>query len=584
MTYAAPLKDMRFVLRELVGLDRVAALPGCDHIDATLMDAILDEAGKFAAEVLAPLNAPGDQQGARYANGAVTTPDGFRDAYAQFVEGGWNALACDPDYGGQGLPAAIATPVDEMWNAANMSFGLCPLLTRGAVEALSLCGTDAQKNRYLHRMVEGSWTGTMNLTEPQAGSDLAAIRTRAVPHGDHYRIHGQKIFITYGEHDFTDNIVHLVLARLPDAPEGVRGISLFIVPKFLVNDDGTLGARNDVRCVSIEHKLGIHASPTAVLAYGDNEGAYGELIGQPNRGLEYMFIMMNAARFAVGLEGVALAERAYQQALSYAQTRVQGTEVGVRGGNRVEIIHHPDVKRMLLEMKSRTEAMRALAYTTAAVLDEARRLPDETKRATQLARAELLIPVVKGWSTESAIEITSLGVQIHGGMGFIEQTGAAQHFRDSRILAIYEGTTAIQANDLIGRKFMRDNGTAARALIAEMRAGADGAPGLNDAIAALEATLDWVLATAKANPRATAAAAVPILKMLGIVAGGWQMARAMRAAQAALTIADADEKFLRAKIATARFYMAHILPLAAALALIARNGADTTLDDTAFAA
>jgi len=339
-----------------------------------------------------------------------------------------------------------------------------------------------------------------------------------------------------------------------------------------------------VRCVSIEHKLGIHASPTAVLAYGDNEGAYGELIGQPNRGLEYMFIMMNAARFAVGLEGVALAERAYQQALSYAQTRVQGTEVGVRGGNRVEIIHHPDVKRMLLEMKSRTEAMRALAYTTAAVLDEARRLPDETKRATQLARAELLIPVVKGWSTESAIEITSLGVQIHGGMGFIEQTGAAQHYRDSRILAIYEGTTAIQANDLIGRKFMRDNGAAARALIAEMRAGADGAPGLNDAIAALEATLDWVLATAKANPRATAAAAVPILKMLGIVAGGWQMARAMRAAQAALTIADADEKFLRAKIATARFYMAHILPQAAALALIARNGADTTLDDTAFTA
>ena len=582
MTYAAPLKDMRFVLRNLVGLDRVAALPGCEHVGQELADAILEEAGKFAADVLAPLNRIGDQQGARYSNGAVTTPDGFKDAYGQFVAGGWNALACDPDYGGQGLPAAIATPVEEMWQSANLSFGLCPLLTRGAVEALTLCGTDAQKSRYLHRMVEGSWTGTMNLTEPQAGSDLAAIRTRAVPAGDQYRIHGQKIFITYGEHDFTDNIVHLVLARLPDAPAGVKGISLFVVPKHLVNDDGSLGARNDVRCVSIEHKLGIHASPTAVLAFGDNEGAYGELIGEANRGLEYMFIMMNAARFAVGLQGVAIAERAYQQALTFARTRVQGTEVGVRNGPRVEIIKHPDVKRMLLEMKSRTEAMRALAYVTAAALDASRRHADAAERAIQLTRAELLIPVVKGWSTESAIEIASLGVQVHGGMGFIEETGAAQHYRDARILAIYEGTTAIQANDLIGRKLARDNGAAARALIAEMRTTNE--PALADPIAALEATLDWVLATARENPRATAAASVPVLKLFGIVAGGWQMARAVSAAQSALAAGDADEIFLRAKIATARFYMAHVLPQALALAQTARHGADATLDDAAFAA
>ena len=580
MTYAAPLKDMRFVLQNLVGLDRVAALPGCAHVGEELTDAILEEAGKFAAEILAPLNTTGDKQGARYANGAVTTPAGFKDAYAQFVAGGWNALACDPDYGGQGLPAAVATPVEEMWQSANLSFGLCPLLTRGAVEALTLCGTDAQKTRYLHRMVEGSWTGTMNLTEPQAGSDLAAVRSRAVPDGAHFRIHGQKIFITYGEHDFTDNIVHLVLARLPDAPEGVKGISLFIVPKFLVNDDGSLGARNDVRCVSIEHKLGIHASPTAVLAFGDNEGAYGELIGQPNRGLEYMFIMMNAARFAVGLQGVAIAERAYQQALSYAQTRVQGTEVGVRGGPRVEIIKHPDVKRMLLDMKSRTEAMRALAYVTAAALDASHRHADAGERAEQLARAELLIPVVKGWCTENAIEIASLGVQVHGGMGFIEETGAAQHYRDARILAIYEGTTAIQANDLIGRKLVRDNGAAAHALIAEMRA--MGAPELDAAIDALAATVDWVIGIARANPRAAAASSVPVLKLLGVVVGGWQMARTASAARAAITAGGVDADFLRAKLATAHFYMAHILPHASALAQIAQHGADATLDDAAL--
>ena len=586
MTYAAPLQEMRFVLRHLVGLDRVAALPGCAHVGTELVDAILAEAGKFSAEILAPLNTIGDRQGARYANGVVTTADGFKDAYAQFVAGGWNALACDPDYGGQGLPAAIATPVEEMWQSANLSFGLCPLLTRGAVEALSLCGTEDQKARYLHRMVEGSWTGTMNLTEPQAGSDLAAVRTRAVPDGAHYRIHGQKIFITYGEHDLTDNIIHLVLARLPDAPEGVKGISLFVVPKFRVHADGSLGARNDVRCVSIEHKLGIHASPTAVLAFGDHEGAYGELIGEANRGLEYMFIMMNAARFAVGLQGVAIAERAYQQALAYAQTRVQGTAVGVRGGPRVEIFHHPDVKRMLLDMKSRTEAMRSLAYVTAAALDTARRHADADERAHQLARAELLIPVVKGWCTENAIEIASLGVQVHGGMGFIEETGAAQHYRDARILAIYEGTTAIQANDLIGRKLTRDNGAAMRGLIAEMhaRATASDNAALGDAVAVLDGAIDWVLATHRQDQRATAAASVPMLKLLGVVAGGWQMACAALAAETELARGNTDTKFLRAKIATARFYAAHILPQAAALAHSACHGGAATLDDAAFAA
>ena len=581
MTYAAPLRDMRFVLRHLVARD-----PGDDHLDPALADAILEEAGKFAADILAPLNVVGDRQGAQHANGTVTTPDGFKAAYAQFVAGGWNALAGAPEHGGQGLPASLATPVEEMWNAANMAFALCPLLTRGAVEALTLCGTEAQKSRYLPRMIEGGWTGTMNLTEPQAGSDLSAIRSRAVPQGDHYRIHGQKIFITYGEHDFTENIIHLVLARLPDAPEGVKGISLFVVPKFLVNDDGSLGARNDVRCVSIEHKLGIHASPTAVLAFGDHAGAYGELVGEAHRGLEYMFIMMNAARFAVGLQGVAIAERAYQQALSYAQTRVQGTEVGVRNGARVVIIKHPDVKRMLLDMKSRTEAMRALAYVTAAALDASRRHTDAREAAAQLRRAEFLIPIVKGWCTENAIDIASIGVQIHGGMGFIEETGAAQHYRDARILTIYEGTTAIQANDLIGRKILRDNGAAALAIINEIHASANAADStaLHDAATELEALVTWVLETGKINPRAVAAASVLVLKIFGIITGAWQLARAGIAAQAAITAGAADADFCRAKLATTRFYMAHILPQAAALAQSARHGTDAILDDAAFAA
>ena len=596
--YTAPLRDMRFVLNDLVGMQRITALPGYEHAEPDLTDAILEEAAKFAGNVLSPLNHSGDKEGARLDADGAHTAAGFAEAYRQFVDGGWSALGCDPAYGGQGLPAVLGTAVKEMWNAANMAFSLCPLLTTGAIEALHLVGTDAQKKMYLPKMVEGTWTGTMNLTEPQAGSDLAAIRTRAVPEGDHYRIYGQKIFITYGDHDMTDNIVHLVLGRLPDAPEGVRGISLFVVPKFLVNADGSLGARNDAHCISLEHKLGIHASPTAVMAFGDKEGAIGTLVGEANRGLEYMFIMMNRARFDVGLQGIAISERAYQHALDYARNRVQGNEAGGRGG-RVAIIKHPDVRRMLMSMKSRTEAMRALAYVVAAALDIAQRHPDAPERARNQAMVDLLIPVVKGWSTESSIDIASTGVQIHGGMGFIEETGAAQYLRDARILTIYEGTTGIQANDLIGRKILRDQGAAARAVIAEMRdvsarlasaAGDDFAAirtGLNDAIALLEKTIAWVLETWPTDPRAVLAGAVPLLNLFGIVAGGWQSARAALAAADHLSAGDNDEPgFYRAKIGTMRFYADHVLSQASGLAHTIMHGAAgvLALEDDAFAA
>jgi len=595
MTYNAPLRDMRFVLTEMIGLDRVAALPGHEGIEPELVDAVLEEAAKFARDVLAPLNQPGDQQGAEWRDGAVRMPNGFADAYARYVAGGWNALSCDPEYGGQDMPATVSAAVEEMWHAANMAFGLCPLLTRGAIEALHLCGTPEQKARYLHKLVEGAWTGTMNLTEPQAGSDLSAVRTRAVPDGDLYRIFGQKIYITYGEHDMAENIVHLVLARLPDAPEGVRGISLFVVPKLLVNADGSLGARNDVRCVSIEHKLGIHASPTAVLAYGDGDGAVGELVGEPNRGLEYMFVMMNAARFQVGLEGLGVSERAWQQALSYARDRVQGAEAGVRGGAKVPIIRHPDVRRMLMAMKAQTEAMRALAYVAAFALDTAARNPDPALRAQAQARADLLIPVVKGWCTESSIEVASIGVQVHGGMGFIEDTGAAQHLRDARITTIYEGTTGIQANDLVGRKIARDGGAAARAALVEMRADAallpeDGELGavrtsLEAGIGRLGACIDWVVETHAHDPQATGAGAVPLLKLFGIVAGGWQSARAAWIAERRLG-ANADRDFYLAKIGTARFYADHVLAQAPGLAHTVMQGAAgvMALDEVQFAA
>ncbi|MCZ4306516.1 acyl-CoA dehydrogenase [Zoogloeaceae bacterium G21618-S1] len=584
--YVAPIRDMQFVMKELAGLEQVSQLPSFGDATDDLVDAVLEEAGKFATGVLSPLNRTGDQVGAKWADGQVTTAPGWQGAYRQFAESGWTALACDPEYGGQGLPKLVSTAVMEMWKSANMAFSLCPMLTNGAIEALMLRGTDEQKAVYLTKMVSGVWTGTMNLTEPQAGSDLAAVRTRAEPQADgSFKIFGQKIFITYGEHDLTDNIVHLVLGRLPDAPEGVKGISLFLVPKFMVEADGTPGARNDVHCVSIEHKLGIHASPTCVLAFGDKGGATGYLIGEANRGLEYMFIMMNEARFAVGMEGLALSERAYQQALGYARDRVQGTEPGVRGGGKVAIIRHPDVRRMLMSMKSQTEAMRALAYVVGAATDMAHDHPDETVRAQNQAFVDLLIPIVKGWCTENSIDIASTGVQIHGGMGFIEETGAAQHFRDARITTIYEGTTAIQGNDLIGRKISRDGGMAMKAVIEQMRSvvlqlNELSAPeykairtALSAGITALEEATDYVLATYGNDIKAASVGAVPMLKLFGIVAGGWQMARAAMISQTRLNEGAGDASFYQAKIVTARFYADHILSQAPGLAYAVVNGA-----------
>ena len=469
-TYFAPTRDMQFVISELAGLQAVADLPAFadQEVNLELVEAVLEEASKLAGEVLAPLNKIGDEQGARLDETGVLAAAGFGEAYNQFIEGGWNGLAGPVDYRGQGLPELINTATQEMWTSANMSFALCPMLTAGATEAIKRHGTQAQQAAYLAKMVNGEWAGTMNLTEPQAGSDLSAVRTKAVPEGDHYRIHGQKIFITWGDHDMTDNIIHLVLARTPDAPEGVRGISLFLVPKYTLDAEGNPAERNDVHCVSIEHKLGIHASPTCVLAFGDKEGAIGYLVGEENKGLAHMFTMMNEARLKVGLQGVAIAERAYQQAREYAKDRIQGRPIGVKHGDRVSIIHHPDVRRMLITMKSQVEAMRAFCYAVATAMDLSHHHPNAETRRAQQARVDLLIPVVKGWCTELGVEIASLGVQVHGGMGYIEETGACQHLRDSRISPIYEGTNGIQAGDLVSRKLAMDSGAAMRALIADM--------------------------------------------------------------------------------------------------------------------
>jgi alkylation response protein AidB-like acyl-CoA dehydrogenase len=584
--YAAPLKDMLFVINELAGLDEVSKLPGCEEVNADLAQAVLSEAAKFAQEVLEPLNRIGDKEGAKLAGNTVTLPAGFKAAYRQFREAGWNGLGGMTEYGGQGLPYLISNPVTEMWMSSSMAFCLCPMLTSGVLEAMKHHSSVEQLQRYAPKLTSGEWSGTMNLTEPQAGSDLAAVRAKAVPAGDHYKISGTKIFITWGEHDVAENIVHLVLARLPDAPEGVKGISLFIVPKFLLNADGSLGSRNDVKCISIEHKLGIHASPTCVMQYGDAGGAAGYLVGEPNRGLEYMFTMMNHARLGVGLQGVGVAERAYQHALDYARTRVQGREVGQRSGDRVTIIHHPDVRRMLMHMKSQIEAMRALAYLAAATLDKATHHPDAGEKRRHQAMIDLLIPVVKAWCTEQCVEIASTGVQIHGGMGFVEETGAAQYLRDARITTIYEGTTGIQANDLVGRKVGYEKGATALAVIGEMRktaaalsAGADAAAGvsLSSAIDALEAATHWIVDTFAKNPNAVFAVAVPYLKLFGTVGGGWMMARAMQVAQRKRGEPGADTSFYDAKLITARFYCEHILPQAAAFKQTVISGADSVL-------
>lgn len=586
MSYNAPVRDIAFMLNHVVGLPDVANLEGFEDATEEMATAILEESARFTSEVLGPLNKIGDAEGATWSEEGVKTAPGWADAYAQFVENGWGALSFPVEYGGQGLPMCLSSAVQEMWHSANMSFGLCPLLTQGAVDALVHHASDEIKNRFLPKMVEGSWSGTMNLTEPQAGTDLAAIRTKAEPEGDHFLITGQKIYITYGDHDMTENIVHLVLARLPDAPEGVKGISLFVVPKFLVKDDGSLGEKNDVRCVSIEHKLGIHASPTCVMSYGDNGGAIGYLVGKPHHGLIYMFTMMNQARHAVGVQGYGIAERAYQQALAYANDRKQGPTM--LGGNDSEgIINHPDVRRMLMTMRSSIDAMRGLALDCAAAFDIAAKHPDEAVREASQRRGELLTPLVKGWSTELGVELCSLGVQIHGGMGFVEETGAAQHLRDSRITPIYEGTTAIQANDLIGRKTARDGGQGLGELMADIESvleelkTADDvnlkaiAVRLEPALASANSANEWLLG--QNDPTLPSATSVEFLMMHGRLAGGWIMARSALAAVKQKNQAGADTAYLDAKTLLARYYAERMLPLVESGKTIIVDSAESTI-------
>ena len=578
--YAAPLRDIHFAMTEIAGLDGVLNLPGMDDISDDLVDAVLNEAGRFAGEAVGPLNRIGDIQGAVLENGVVRTADGFPDTYRQFCKGGWNGAPFDPEYGGQGLPWLVSTALTELWQSACLSFSLAPLLTQGAVDLLSNHGSDAQKALYLEKMISGEWAGTMNLTEPQAGSDVGALATRAVPVGNGaYRISGQKIFISYGDQDFTDNIVHMVLARTPDAPKGIRGVSLFIVPKVLVNEDGSLGARNDLRPVGLEHKLGIHGSPTCVMAYGEGDGALGSLVGEENCGIQYMFTMMNNARLGVGLQGVAVAERAYQQARAFAMERVQGRDETTGEKGPVPILHHPDVRRMLMTMKAQIEAMRALCYWVAAGLDRAQRTGD----AEAQARVDLMIPVVKAWCSDLGVEVASLGVQVHGGMGFIEETGAAQHMRDSRIAPIYEGTNGIQAMDLVARKLARDGGAALQTQIALMR-GDSPHGSLAEAIDAVERAGTIILGRFGKQLGAAAAAAVPFCHLLGLATGGWLLARGAAAAERLLADGADDEEFLEAKRLTARFYTETLLPQCAGLlaAVEAAGGAELEMTAEQF--
>ncbi|MBL4765904.1 MAG: acyl-CoA dehydrogenase C-terminal domain-containing protein [Colwellia sp.] len=585
--YQAPLKDMNFVLNELVNIKALATIPGYEEALPELVSSILDQASKLAGEVVSPLNASGDLHGVKIDNNnEVQTPEGFKDAYQQFADGGWGSLQFEPDYGGQGLPFTLAIPVQEMWHSANMAWGLCPLLTQGAVEAIQANASDELKSRYLPQMIAGRWSGTMNLTEPQAGSDMATLRTRAERDGDHYRITGQKIFITWGEHDMVDNIVHLVLARLQGAPPGVKGISLFIVPKFLVNDDGSLGQRNDCQVTSLEHKIGIHASPTCVMSYGDNGGAIGYLVGEENKGLVCMFSMMNNARLTVGLQGVAIAERSYQLARDYAKERPQGIAPG--GSELGMIIKHPDVRRMLMTMRALTEASRALTYVACASTDYQEKHPDADVSKHHKARAALLTPVVKGWSTEVGLEVTSIGVQVHGGMGFIEETGAGQYYRDARILPIYEGTNGIQALDLVARKTLFDQGAAMDSLLQEMRAlVADVAQGTNTlqdeskafalGVEALADAKALLLKEAKADINWSGAVSFNYLMLMGSVCGAWQMLMAAQVAEAKLTLADNDSSFYSAKLATARFYLDQILPRYLSHAALVKNGSQSIM-------
>jgi 3-(methylthio)propanoyl-CoA dehydrogenase len=582
--YRAPLADIEFVLHQLIGREALAGCEAFPDYSPELASTVLEEAARFAETVLEPLNQSGDREGAHWSEAGVATAAGFKEAYRHFAEGGWPQLGASPEHGGQAVPQTLTTAVQEIWASANLAFKLCPMLTHGAAHALALTGSPEQKERYLPRMVSGEWTGTMVLTEPHAGSDLGLIRTRAVPHGDHYRLFGQKIFITWGEHDYTDNIIHMVLARIEGAPAGTRGISLFIVPKVLVRADGSLAERNDVRCVSIEHKMGIHASPTCVMAFGEREGAIGYLVGEANRGLEYMFIMMNTARLAVGLEGYAVAERAYQRAAEWARTRVQGAPLARSSApGPVAIVQHPDVKRMLLSMRSSVEAMRAVTLYAAHQLDLAAHHRDARVRAAAQARGDLLIPIVKGWCTELGIEVASTGIQVHGGMGFIEETGAAQYLRDVRITAIYEGTTGIQSNDLIGRKIGRDGGAAMSALVAEMRSELErlAAPdavraAAQEGVELLSGASRSLLGLLASKPAGAAAVSVPYLKLCGFAIGGWLMAKAASIAAARLDGPERD--FHEAKLLSARFYADQVLPQALALARIVERGSGSAAD------
>jgi len=582
--YAYPYKDATFIFNELVEFDRVCEEAGLEGVNSELALAVLEEANRLGSEVIAPLNTVGDQEGVRLEEQGVQETAGFADAYRQYVENGWSSLPFDEEYGGQGMPKIVGTAAEEVWQSCNLSFSLCPLLTHGAIDALERHGSQELKDAYLPKMVSGEWTGTMNLTEPQAGSDLAAVATRAVPDGDHYLVTGQKIFITWGDHQMAENVIHLVLARLPDAPAGVKGISLFLVPKFLPDAAGNPGERNDVHCVSVEHKLGIHASPTCVMSFGDNGGAKGYLVGEPHRGLTAMFTMMNAARQSVGLQGLSVSTRSYQQALAWAKERLQGTR---SDGTRYPIIEFPDVRRMLMIMKSGTEAMRALAYVAAAEIDRTRHAKSPEAAARHHARVELYTPIVKGWLTEMSQEITSLGIQIHGGMGYVEETGSAQFYRDARITTIYEGTTGIQANDLVGRKTLANNGEVLAELLTEMSEAADelsaradldtlGAA-LHRGVETASAARKWLLERAGDDRNVAGAASVNFLMLLGYVCGGWLMGRSALRAALRLEAGGGDESFLTAKIATARFYCEHLLPRAQACLAAIEAGPESTM-------
>jgi alkylation response protein AidB-like acyl-CoA dehydrogenase len=582
--YRYPYQEGVFVLNQLVGLEQICHQAGLDEFAEGLAEAVLDEASKLGSEQLAPLNVTGDRLGATIENNNVIETPGFSNAYQQFCDSGWPSLAGNPEFGGQGLPNVLAVAVNEIWQSANLAWSLCPLLTQGAIEAIETHGNDQLKQHYLPKLISGEWTGTMNLTEPDAGTDLAALKSKAVPEGGHYRISGQKIFITWGDHQMTDNIVHLVLARLPDAPAGVKGISLFVVPKYLLDEQGNPTAqRNDAYAVSLEHKLGIHGSPTCVMSFGDNGGAIGYLVGKENQGLACMFTMMNDARQGVGLQGLAISERAYQHALAYAKERIQGT---LRDGSRISIIQHPDVRRMLLQMKSSIQAMRALVYVARAESDYVNNAADETAQLKHQKRNDLLTPIVKGWVTELSQELTYLAVQIHGGMGFIEETGVAQYYRDARILTIYEGTTGIQALDLIGRKTLVDGGVAVSDLLSEMRddLGAIAAPELQDIVTATQAAVEhaedakqWVLAQAAQDASAAGSASVSYMMLMGYLCGGWLLTKSAAIAQRDLANEGADLEFLNAKIISARFFAEQMLPRVGALLAAMRSGGDTIM-------